>query len=204
MSDPPRYKNLTENEDALSSSVQNLFNNIGRNYKTISSLEITEELSKMHSEYAKGKAGKFPFEKMKTSKEAIQFISETPLTWMSKINSLYNKERTKIIHGRLIIIGLSLIDKKLAETLIPDEFLSTIINEIEEKPFESLLNEDKLKLWRQLSILLFHKEQTLGYFIRNYKDDISKVDLFGRKPLAVVLADIINDLRKDNLEEGSL
>ena len=199
-----RYdKNLIKNEDPLSPSVQNLFNNINRNYKTISSLEIIEELCKMHSEYANGKAGKFSFERMKTSKKAIQFISETPSIWKSKINSLYNKERTKIIHGRLIIIGLSLIDKKLAETLIQDEFLSTIINEVEEKPFESLLNEDKLELWKQLSILLFHKEQTLGYFIRNYKDDISKVDLFGRKPLAVVLADIINDLRKDNLEEGS-
>ena len=90
-----RYdKNLIKNEDPLSPSVQNLFNNIGRNYKTISSLETTEELCKMHPEYANGKAGKFPFERMKTSKETIQFISETPSTWMSKINSLYKKERT--------------------------------------------------------------------------------------------------------------
>ena len=179
-----RYdKNLIENEDALSPSVRNLFNNINRNYKTISSLEVIEELCKMHPEYGNGNAGKFPFEKMEASKETVQFISETPSTWMSKINSLYNKEKTKIIHGRLIIIGLSLIDKKLAETLIQHEFLSTIINEIKEKPYESLLNEDNLQLWKQLSILLISKGQPLGYFIRNYKDDTSKDDLFGRKPL---------------------
>ena len=57
-----RYdKNLIENENALSPSVRNLFHNINRNYKTISSLEVIEELCKMHPEYANGNAGKFPF-----------------------------------------------------------------------------------------------------------------------------------------------
>src|SRR5688500_12781936 len=134
-------------------SVRYLFNNFNKD-KTVSSLELVEELCKIHPRYANGKAETFPFKNIETNKEILQFISKTQSEWKNEIFSLYNKEKIKKITGRLTIFALSLIDKKLAEILMQDEFLSTLINEIREKPYESLLNEDKKQLWNQLSILL--------------------------------------------------
>jgi hypothetical protein len=191
-------------EEEETDAVKSIFSKFDQD-KTISSLEVVEEICKIRPKYANEKAGTFPFTKIKTNKEIAQLISKTSSEWKKEIHSLYTKEKVPQLTGRLTIFGLTLIDKKLAEILMQNKFLPTLIDEIRGRPYESLLNEDKKQLWKQLSkqlsVLSNIKEKTLGYFIQNYKDDPAKDDLFGRKPLAVVLADIINQLYYDKSKE---
>jgi len=112
--------------------------------KPISAVTLSRSILEYHSYYAKGKASTLKLEET-TTKQKWK-VSE----WLNAVQELFDPDRirklskstaTPVLHGRLLIIGLNLLEPQLYTQFQTDNIFDTIIEEIEEKPFEEILTD---------------------------------------------------------------
>lgn len=169
------------NEIKLSSSVQSVLNELE---DPVSTSDVVNSLLHRHPEYAKGKAKGLDVKGGDIKKSAKEWLGEVFQLFI-EINRL---------NGRLVIFGLSLIDKDLGNELNKNEFIWDLISEIEielKKSIGSILSQDGDKLWEDNSNVPIHL------------DEPSEIDKLSREAFAQVLANHLRNILVENKQSGA-
>lgn len=169
------------NDIKLSISVQSVLTELE---DPVSTSEIVNPLLHRHPEYAKGKAKGLDVKGGDIKKSAKEWIEDV-LQLFIEINRL---------NGRLVIFGLSLIDKDLGNELNKNEFIWDLISEIEielKKSIGSILSQDGDKLWKDNSNVPIHL------------DEPSEIDKLSREAFAQVLANHLRNILVENKQSGA-
>lgn len=147
----------------------------------IGSWAIVKSLLESHPEYGNYMGEKLPHQSGPT------IIRETRrvLEWLHDVYALFDPNKVKILHGRLVILGLGILDQDLADYLNSYGFIDEIKKELKE-PFESLRIEKPSKVISDRTVLLL--------------DTPSKEDRLGRKAFAYALAKRFSRLWKETGE----
>ncbi len=98
-------------------------------------------LIELHPEYGGGRAPSLD-EKGTPDRRTVN-------EWMRAIAELYERDRVAMLHGRLVIIGLALLDPLLAPFLFEGGFLLEVEREITE-PLDFLLTPNTFVRWKNL------------------------------------------------------
>ena len=162
----------------------------------VSALFILQLLSSLHPKYGQGT---YPdISGVKTSQ--YRHIDD----WLQAVGELLNPDYVPELHGRLLLIGLVLIDSELARILLQNEFLRLLEDDFKE-PLENLLLPDAYRQWR--SLLPVEGEPGPGPVISpadyaqdnvpTHSDHPTIVDELGRRAFARALAHRIQRV-KDN------
>lgn len=150
--------------------------------REVSSLEIVSHILKMHDEYGYGKAEKLLGRSRPKKLEQKSFSG-----WLRDVYKLFDPQKVKEIHGRLLIIGLSEIDVQLKSYLA--ELKSVLIDELNET-YEDLLRSESAG-----------KEYPSERTVLNL-DGPAEVDLLGRQGFAAAVAEWMSRLWLKNQQGG--
>ena len=147
------------------------------------SLELVEEILKTHADYSKDIA--FP------TIEGIDFRSKPPQEWLAEVFSLFQKEETKIIDGKLVIIGVCLLDPELYIAINKQGWIDALMGQIQNPGLKKLLSEEGIKRLRNI------QEDRVA----NFTDESiqqSNHDKLSRNSYAKYLAKRIDTISKSN------
>ncbi len=117
----------------LSSSVQSVEEKLA-SLERVNSWHIVEALFSVHDEYASQRAKLF-FEEAPPEGLVEKPFSE----WIREVYSLYEPNSIDFLHGRVVIIGLALIDHDLLTRLVKNELLKPLVLELK-RPLENILS----------------------------------------------------------------
>ena len=124
----------------LSSTIQDVQNRLSKQ-ESVTSYDVVNALLKLHPEYsnsyARGKSDLFAFG-IGIQKHINQ--------WLDEVKDLFDYQKITLLHGRLVIIGLGILDEKLGEEMSEDEFLSNLVNELNE-PLSDILSSNGFSLY---------------------------------------------------------
>lgn len=108
----------------------------------VSAAAFAQEVLKQHSEYAGGRVTSLDLKETPSMQSAPQ--------WLAAIQALFDWKRIQMLskskepldlHGRIVVVGLCLIEYELRSQLETAGVFSPLIAEIEEKPFQEILTE---------------------------------------------------------------
>jgi hypothetical protein len=169
------------------------------NRDEVSASLIAARLLQLHTEYAEGGA-----RRINLREDSSTTLRKSIAEWITLIQSLYDASKVSKLHGRLIILGLSILDLELAKELSLNDFLSILQKEISPS-FDSLLTTNG---HAQLSSMLDYLEhQGQVDTVPTHLDTPAQVDELGRRSFAKVLALRIRAIRDKEAEahnNGSL
>lgn len=182
---------------SLSNSVAATVNSLDSNLK-IDSFDLVRLLLDKHPEYAKTESKTI----LKSDRPNLKLEEKTREEWLNEINSLYNKNIVKFIHGRIFILGICLIDKNIGKYLSNSGFMDSLLEEIEERPVNVLFTEKGQYLFD----IFF-----LGNDVRTVNDNIpisgdipienKEFDLLERWPFVKAICNRL--MRIHEIEKGS-
>lgn len=186
-------------EIELLSSVKNVLSKISDKDDVSASL-IAVRLLRLHHEYAKGAAGRINLQE-----DSSTIMRKSTAEWVTLVRSLYDvrslynasEDEEPKLHGRLFILGLSMLDWELAKELSVNNFLSILQEEIIPS-FDSLLTPDGREKWR--SMLDYLARQSQIDTVPTHLDTPAQVDQLGRRSFAKVLALRIRAIRNKEAE----
>jgi KAP family P-loop domain len=187
-----------QEEIELSSSVNAVVSELFDRDEVSASL-IAARLLRLHKEYAEGRAGR-----INLTEDPSTTMRKSIAEWLTLIRSLYDASKVSELHGRLIILGLSILDWELAKELSVNNFLSILQKEIRSS-FDSLLTPSGHEMWRSMLDHLEHQGQIDT--VPTHLDTPAQVDELGRRSFAKVLALRIRAIRDKEAEahnNGSL
>jgi hypothetical protein len=152
----------------------------------VSAATIVNNLLELHSEYAGGRAHGF------RARPGPNGDRKTAAGWLGEVRALFDPIRVPQLHGRQVILGLSLLDRDLSKQLSEHGLLDALKQELRE-PFDSLLvGKHKQDAARARENVPF------------YTDSPATEDALGRQVLARVLAARIRAMRKQQDNEAFL
>jgi DNA polymerase III delta prime subunit len=158
----------------------------------ISSSQIVLQLLKDHPEYGNKQAELLSLSPTNTKKTVVEWIEQVMKLFNNQNDTKQTKSTTEfVLHGRLFIIGLALIDSDLKSQLDNQGFYDAIVKELRE-PLEGLLATRKENLLNSASDSV--PNQTDEPVI-----DIDE-DLLGRAAFARFLA---RRIKTTNIEIGA-
>jgi hypothetical protein len=128
----PNYPDI---DIALSPSVQNAAERVG--YEPVSAVALVRAIFDLHNEYAGGAAESLRLTNTPTMRVAYEWIYEV-LTLFDPAQSFGAHEPT--LHGRLLVIGLCLLEPKLREQMEAAGAFTALLKELWE-PFPDILTE---------------------------------------------------------------
>src|SRR4051794_27321323 len=114
--------------------------------------------------------------------------------WKAEIISLYDSSRVRNINEGMLILGLSLLDPNIEVQLRSEDFLSDLIQEIEEQPVRSLLSSSGRIRWDKIFLASENA-------VPSHTDNPTVIDHLGRKVFAEVLADRLVRIRNDEARD---
>jgi hypothetical protein len=155
----------------------------------VSASQIVALLLKNNSAYAKGKA--------KELKLSVTSPSRPVDEWIQDVSSLYDRSELKELDGRLMILGLSILDENLANELAANDFLTTLQEEVYPS-FDTLLTHDAKARW--LSMLNNVTSSNQIDNVPSHLDHPSKIDELGRTVLAENLANRMRAVRAEEIK----
>ena len=178
----------------LSSSVEGSKNSFTPNVE-ISASDFVENLFSSHSNYAGGKAISLS---VSPTTEKL-----TPQQWLEKIQALYEPSPVRqlskskgnpVLNGRLVILGLYLLDPEFRRQLVEHDIFRLLKEELQQEegyPFHRILSYRGHELYAPPDSVPNQPDNSL----KNLEDD-----LLGRTAFARYLAKRISDL---SLNEGA-
>jgi hypothetical protein len=117
----------------------------------ISSSQIVLQLLKDHPEYGNKQAELLSLSPTNTKKTVVEWIEQVMKLFNNQNDTKQTKSTTEfVLHGRLFIIGLALIDSDLKSQLDNQGFYDAIVKELRE-PLEGLLATRKENLLNSAS-----------------------------------------------------
>jgi hypothetical protein len=132
----PQTSNVSErNELNLTSSVKTARDRFP-NGEAVSAVALAQAILDLHrSDYAGGKASNLSLDEEDdtTARRPVQ-------AWLEEVRTLFDESLAKELHGRLVIIGLSLLDFRVRQQLQQDGVLDMLKQELKE-PLGDLLTE---------------------------------------------------------------
>jgi hypothetical protein len=170
----------------ISASVSSAFSDF-TNPNNIEGVPLVKSILKRHPEYGGGKAKDLILEEDVTKRD-IRSVEE----WIHDVGSLYDQKKIVQLHGRLFIIGLSILDQDLGRQLYTNNFLNILKEEIVEQPVYSLLTEKGRELWDVFFSLMSNDA------VLSHTDYPTIIDALGRRPFAQVLANRIVRMKQEN------
>jgi len=102
--------------------------------KTVAAVDVVRLILEHHPEYGNLAA---PMSLIPGERGEQKHVDD----WLTDVRNLFNDELVREIHGRLVIIGLSMLDDDLKRQLDQFKFLEALHNELKE-PIERLLIDD--------------------------------------------------------------
>lgn len=183
--------------ESYSESVKGLLQRLSTK-KEVFAEEIVNDLLKLHDEYAEGKAKGMHVETRSDSEH------RPIMDWLREVRSHYDIAKQPELNGRLIILGLSRLDDKLAKQLKQNDFLN-ILKKEHEPPFDSILSENGRKAWgipvKDKKVLIedekFQSDRTYMH-----PDSPAIEDELGRKPFAEALASHLRYIQRQHMESN--
>lgn len=158
------------------------------NKPTVSSVEIIKTILNSHTEYADSTPANL--ENHHSSRQ--EHISD----WLAHIEKLFDLEPSKqLLGGRLVILGLAILESGLRKTLETNGFLPKLITEITSEVSANILNllsPEGKELWQY--------EDQLDR-PQNYADEPKaspSEDLLGREAYGAALSKILQDIPEKN------
>lgn len=107
----------------------------------ISAVALARGILQNHSEYADGKVTALKLEETGSERMASEWLEEVQALFdPSRMRELSKSKEPPVLHGRLAIVGLSLLEPKLRSQLEPDGIFDALVKEIEE-PIEKILTK---------------------------------------------------------------
>ncbi len=154
-----------------------------------STIEIVRVILREHSEYGneKAKGIKFDARDNEGEKHDVDY-------WLVEVRGLFNKLKASELNGRLVILGLSILDANLEAKLQQDGFLEALEKELK-PPLNDLLTKkgnallDKGRIKRSREVVRSHYDEP----IKNLEED-----QLGRAAFARFLAKQITSLSLDS------
>jgi Cdc6-like AAA superfamily ATPase len=108
----------------------------------ISAAALVGTILRNHGEYADGKISDLQLPETRLKRTVSEWLEEVQQLFDSKqIAMLSKSDSPPMLHGRLVILGLSLLESKLYSRLEANALFTKLIQEIEEKPFEEILTD---------------------------------------------------------------
>ena len=180
---------------SLSSSVASVVRELA-SYKDVSALQIVASLLEHHKDdYAEGRA-----KRLRLTEDASGGDRRPVAEWIDAVRSLYIQKMIPKLHGKLVILGLSMLDWELAKTLAANDFLKTLQEEVYPS-FDTLLTSDGNQSW--LGMLDHVNPSVQIDTVPTYLDHPTKTDELGRKVFAKILAQRICTMRDEESKAGN-
>jgi Cdc6-like AAA superfamily ATPase len=193
-------KSSAVKEFRLSSSVRSVVEELSR-YKEVTASQIVTRLLRLHENYAKGRG-----ESIRLSTDS-SIIHRRPATeWIENVGALYKQLPTKrdgtYLNGRLVILGLSILDWDVAKELSKD-FLESLSDEVKDEDrvkggFISLLTPNAKESWDLMLDHLNHRQKVDS--VPNYLDRPTKTDELSRKAFAQIMARRIRIMHDEQIK----
>lgn len=189
----------SNNVPLLSSSIEFVLRNF-KNLELIVSIELIKSILHEHPEYASGLGRTI----QNNENPSIDLISKSKDDWLQEIFALINKDNVNLLHGRLFILGICLIDKNIGKYLLEYGFLNSLVNEFVEKPVSILFTEEGQVLFDRLfttSVI----ENVNDYIPINGDIPIEdkSSDTLGRWPFAKAVCNRLIKIHEKEKEKGS-
>lgn len=170
----------------LSPSVAKLIQSFAPD-EEVQALDLVRALLQSHLHYGEnGAEAKLRDLEAAVSKAEFRPVEE----WVRQVDQLYRPETPLVLHGRLVLLGLSLLDQDLARQLSTNAFLYAMVQEISE-PVDSLLTTEALPLWQHLRRSITPESDA----VPTHTDYPATVDELGREGFAEGLAERMRRIR---------
>jgi len=172
----------------LSPSVSNAMKRVGAE-KAVSAATFARAIFKLHSEYAGGSAASMQLEDTTLTRKAREWLDEAQTLFdPGRVRSFSKPNEPPMLHGRLLVIGLSLLEPRLREQLEGVGAFTALVKELREPLLEILTERgrDLYDSWGQAK-----KQPDLLDTVPNWPDDPllqPDQDLLGRAAFARFLA----------------
>jgi hypothetical protein len=159
----------------------------------IDAAQIMNTLLALHPEYADGKARRLRLQRGSQHKTVVE--------WLSAVVSLYNPSTTPQLHGRLVILGLSLLDRSIGRQLTASDCLHPLEQEI----VSYAIRGKRLPADGHLAMLLsaegrqlWERNEAPEGAVPTHPDHPANFDQLGRKAFAEALSLRIRRIHAEN------
>lgn len=156
----------------------------------VAAAALAWQILSVHSEYAGGRARSVRL----PDREAE--VRMPGRAWLEKVRTLFNDEHVAELHGRIVILGLALLDETLREGLEQDGFLQALREELKE-PLAQIVTVRGAELLAGRGPAPVHEET-----VPTHTDNPAVVDELGRKGFAKILARRIRDMRAEEIQNA--
>ena len=154
----------------------------------VSAFALVRELLDNHTEYGGGAP------RPVLEPEPARADKLTADAWLTRLAGLFDAEQVPVLHGRHVLVGLALLEPRLARRLRVGAFLHTVVEEVQPE-VESLLSQDGAQLYKRLE----GKPESVPLL----SDRPAEVDQLNRKAFAEAIADRIQRVRSEHSEAGA-
>lgn len=154
----------------------------------VTAFALARELLALHPEY--GRDAHAP----DVSGDPVRAERRSADEWLAELTSLFDRHGVPVLDGRLALLGLALLEPRLARRLRRGGFLASVETEIR-KPFASLLTERG----REAQVKLQGKPESVLLL----SDRPAEVDQLNRVAFAEALADRIRLIRSRDCRPGA-
>ncbi len=200
---------------ALSGSVIQAFNNLNlsirpriqENEIRPSAMEIIREIINIHTEFTKNEPKNLfhqsihwdggAEEEIDVDNDLIPVGEKRSIKeWIHQVTAVYDHDKVTLLHAKLFIIGLCLIDKNTGDMLRSNKLLDLIRDEVKENIYRDLLTENYRKPWRHL-FNIYEDE------VSTHKDAPTSIDRLGRISIAKFLVNLLYQVRNNMAEKDA-
>jgi hypothetical protein len=181
-----------------SPSVINVLKQVGTD-KAITAAGFARAVFRLHGEYAGDKAETLSLVETASMRKASEWLDETQALFdPSRIQSLSKSDRPPMVHGRLLVIGLSLLEPSLREQLESTGVFSALVKELDE-PLSDILSDRGRALLESPERV--EKRPDVTDSVPNWPDDPllkPEEDLLGRRAFARFIAKRIDAIPRES------
>jgi len=140
-------KDALSTEPALTPTVSSSIEQLQSMGENVSAVAFAQEVLKRLSDYAGGRATS-ELKETPSKRPAPEWVAEIrPLFDWNRIQELSKSDRPPVLHGRIVVVGLCLLEPKLRSQLETTGVFSDLIYGLKEQPFKEILTERGYHLW---------------------------------------------------------
>jgi len=181
-----------------SPSVINVLKQVGTD-KAITAAGFARAVFSLHGEYAGDRAGSLSLGETPSTRNASDWLDEAQALFDPlRIQSRSKSDRPPVFHGRMLVIGLSLLEPSLREQLESAGVFSALVKELDE-PLSEILSDRGRSLLESLERV--EKRQDLTESVPTWPDDPllkPEEDLLGRRAFARFIAKRIDAIPRES------
>ncbi len=184
---------------SLSSCVLEARNRFSEN-EPISAAALAREILKDNTSYVGGKSSKLELQETKVKQPVSAWLNDVQSLFdPNHIRKLSKLDETPVLHGRLAVVGLSLLEPQLRSQLERDDIFKAIVSEIQE-PLEEILTDRGRALIESLATEQANSAEQADSVPNQPDDPLRRIedDQLGRTAFAQYLGKRIQGIPPDS------